>query len=348
MNKVPATLVCEDGRTFTGVSIGSQGAAIGRLLPMMASSGYQEFLTSGEADGAIVLFTTPHIGNVGTNDEDAKGQFRVAGVIMRERPRMASNWRATRDFTGDLIASGTVGIAEIDTRALLRHLRNNGPMKVGIFSGSTRSDEDLLTEVRAFEPVVPASTVGEDPATGELAVIDLGSGQRIAQTAREGNQTVAVLGADASFDEVQATGASRVIISGGPGAHTDYPKTEELLRALVENGMPVLALGVGHLLLAGVLGAAVKPLDAPHFSANHPVRDLATQRVLITAHSHDHTVVLPENGELIATHVSLNDNTVEGFQLGDRPVFGLQFHVGEGFGSSDVVYLFDFAFCKDL
>lgn len=351
MNSVGTLLVCEDGRVFYGTGFGASGDAIGELIASTSMTGYQETLTAGQSAGAIVLFTTPHIGNVGVNEQDGVTPMRAAGVILRETPRRPSNWRATGDLDSKLKEGGTVGIAGLDTRALMRHLQHKGNLKVGIFTADDRSIEDLHTQVQQYVPntdrLISSLTSSEQGSgTAEIGVVDLGQGSHIARNIRDLGYDVSVFLASVTAEELHTHGVQKVILSSGPGNPADATSGLGLIRDLLEKETPLLGIGLGHQLLARALGYATRELNTPHNGANHPVKDVAQNRVFITSHAHAYTVEIEDSPEVTVTHINLNDQSVEGFRLNNRPVYGIQFALGTRMGPTDANHLLD-SFLKD-
>lgn len=347
-----ALLVLEDGTVFAGESLGATGETVGELIVTTAMTGYQELLTSGAYEGAVVLFTTPHVGNVGMNSEDGQGPLCAGGVVLREQPRLHSNWRAQRSFEDDLLEAGTVGITGVDTRALTRRARSG--MRVGIFTGEVGPLSELVQAVRATpagaDTLISRATTAEPYRVGEgepaVAIIDLGLGRELAETVRSHGTSSLVLPASATYADVVASGADRVLLSGGPGNPADATTALGLARELVSAGLPVLGFGLGHQILARALGFATEPLTRGHHGANHPVQASGSGHVDITSHTHSYTVDFAGSPDVDITHVSLNDGSVEGFAVRGKPVAGLQFHPELGTGPSDAHHLLD-SFLKD-
>lgn len=347
-----ALLVLEDGTVYSGAPLGATGEVVGELIVTTAMTGYQELLTSGAYEGAIVLFTTPHVGNVGMNSEDSPSPLRARGVVLRERPRVHSNWRAQRPLEDDLTEAGAVGITGVDTRAITRRARTG--MRAGIFSGEVGAVSELLHAVRetpaGADALISRTTVSAPHRVGEgdaqVAIIDLGLGGELAETVRRAGFSSLVLPASTTYEEVAASGAGRVLLSGGPGNPADATTALGLAREIVSSGMPVLGFGLGHQILARALGYATEPLATAHHGANHPVQASGSAHVDVTSHTHSYTVDFAGSADVEITHVSLNDGSVEGFAVHGKPVAGLQFHPELGAGPSDAHYLLD-SFLKD-
>ncbi|MEU6346705.1 glutamine-hydrolyzing carbamoyl-phosphate synthase small subunit [Streptomyces sp. NPDC046977] len=359
--RVPAVLVLEDGRTFRGRAYGAVGETFGEAVFSTGMTGYQETLTDPSYHRQVVVMTAPHVGNTGVNDEDPESsRIWVAGYVVRDPARVPSNWRSRRTLDEELTRQGVVGISGIDTRALTRHLRERGAMRVGIFSGDkAHTDEgallaevqaapqmsgaDLSAEVATKEPyVVPA--VGEKKFT--VAALDLGIKGMTPQRMAERGIEVHVLPAGASLEEVYAVGPDGVFLSNGPGD----PATADLtvIQGVLERGTPLFGICFGNQLLGRAVGFGTYKLKYGHRGINQPVQDRSTGKVEVTAHNHGFAVDAPLDqvtdtpyGRVEVSHVCLNDNVVEGLRLLDTPAFSVQYHPEAAAGPHDAAYLFD-------
>jgi carbamoyl-phosphate synthase small subunit len=360
--KVPAVIVLEDGRTFRGRAYGAVGETFGEAVFSTGMTGYQETLTDPSYHRQVVVMTAPHIGNTGVNDEDPESKrIWVSGYVVRDPARVPSNWRARRSLDAELQAQGVVGISGIDTRALTRHLRERGAMRVGIFSGGAIADDDTLlervrqvpqmkgadlsAEVATTEPyVVPA--IGEKRFT--VAAVDLGIKGMTPHRMAERGIEVHVLPATATLDDVYAVGPDGVFFSNGPGdpATADHPVS--VMRGVLERGTPLFGICFGNQILGRALGFGTYKLKYGHRGINQPVQDRTTGKVEITAHNHGFAVDAPLDtvsetpyGRAEVSHVCLNDNVVEGLRLLDKPAFSVQYHPEAAAGPHDAAYLFD-------
>ncbi|MGA5699501.1 glutamine-hydrolyzing carbamoyl-phosphate synthase small subunit [Peterkaempfera bronchialis] len=358
--RVPAVLVLEDGRTFRGQAYGAVGETFGEAVFNTGMTGYQETLTDPSYHRQVVVMTAPQIGNTGVNDEDPESaRIWVAGYVVRDPARVPSNWRSVRSLDQELVDQGVVGISGIDTRALTRHLRERGAMRVGIFSGAALADEavllervrqapemtgaDLSTEVATTEPyVVPA--VGEKRFT--VAAIDLGIKAMTPQRMAERGIEVHVLPATATLDDVYAVRPDGVFLSNGPGD----PATADLtvIQGVLERRTPLFGICFGNQLLGRAVGFGTYKLKYGHRGINQPVQDRATGKVEVTAHNHGFAVDAPLEGttdtpygRVEVSHVCLNDDVVEGLRLLDTPAFSVQYHPEAAAGPHDAAYLFD-------
>ncbi|MFE2024642.1 glutamine-hydrolyzing carbamoyl-phosphate synthase small subunit [Streptomyces hygroscopicus] len=358
----PAVLVLEDGRTFRGRAYGAVGETFGEAVFSTGMTGYQETLTDPSYHRQVVVMTAPHIGNTGVNDEDPESQrIWVAGYVVRDPARTPSNWRSRRSLDEELTAQGVVGISGIDTRALTRHLRERGAMRVGIFSGEALGDEAaLLARVRAVPQMKGADLSGEVataeaytvPAIGTrkftVAAIDLGIKGMTPHRMAERGIEVHVLPATATVEDVYAVGPDGVFFSNGPGdpATADHPVS--LMRAVLERSTPLFGICFGNQILGRALGFGTYKLKYGHRGINQPVQDRTTGKVEVTAHNHGFAVDAPLDapsdtpyGRAEVSHVCLNDNVVEGLRLLDRPAFSVQYHPEAAAGPHDAAYLFD-------
>jgi carbamoyl-phosphate synthase small subunit len=372
-------LALADGTILVGVGVGRQGSAVGEVCFNTAMTGYQEILTDPSYMAQIVTFTFPHIGNVGVNLEDTEqfgegARTTARGAIFRDLPTEPANWRADRAMGGGgldawMKGRGVVGLAGVDTRALTRLIREKGmPHGVIAHDPDGRFDLDaLVAEARAWtglegldlakEATTLQSFVFEEglwswpegyarprpePAY-EVAVIDYGIKRNILRGLTSVGARATVLPARTTSEEVLARKPDGILLSNGPGdpaATGEYAVPE--IRKMVESGVPVVGICLGHQMLALALGARTRKMEQGHHGANHPVKDLDTGKVEIVSMNHGFTVdrdSLPE--PVRETHVSLFDGTNAGLALADRPVFSVQHHPEASPGPTDSLYMFD-------
>ena len=366
----PALLVLEDGRTFRGDSYGAPGETFGEAVFATGMSGYQETLTDPSYHRQVVVMTAPHVGNTGMNDEDPESsKIWVAGYVVRDPARRPSSWRSQRSLDDALRDQGVVGISGIDTRALTRHLRERGAMRVGISSTETSPDA-LLHRVRESSQMSGANLSDEVstseayvvPAAGEkrftVAALDLGIKSNTPRMMSERGIETHVLPATASLDDVLATHADGLFFSNGPGDPAATTGQIEVLRGALERGLPYFGICFGNQLFGRALGFGTYKLTYGHRGINQPVMDRTTGKVEVTAHNHGFAVQWPVaslDGEVetaygVATvsHVCLNDDVVEGLELRDETgslkAFSVQYHPEAAAGPHDAAYLFD-RFC---
>ncbi|MGV9992580.1 glutamine-hydrolyzing carbamoyl-phosphate synthase small subunit [Streptomyces sp. NPDC003374] len=358
----PAVLVLEDGRIFRGRAYGAVGETFGEAVFSTGMTGYQETLTDPSYHRQVVVMTAPHVGNTGVNDEDPEsGRIWVSGYVVRDPARVPSSWRAKRSLDEELAAQGVVGISGIDTRALTRHLRERGAMRVGIFSGDAVGDDAALLErVRQAPEMVGADLSAEVatkeayvvPAIGEkrftVAAVDLGIKGMTPHRMAERGIEVHVLPATATAEDVYAVGPDGVFFSNGPGDPATADHAVSVMRGVLERGTPLFGICFGNQILGRALGFGTYKLKYGHRGINQPVQDRTTGKVEVTAHNHGFAVDAPTDrvsdtpfGRAEVSHVCLNDNVVEGLQLLDKPAFSVQYHPEAAAGPHDAAYLFD-------
>ena len=367
----PAVLVLEDGRVFRGERYGAVGQSLGEAVFCTAMTGYQETLTDPSYHGQIVVATAPQIGNTGWNDDDDEsGRIQVAGYVVRDPSRTASNWRSRRSLDDALEAQGIVGVAGVDTRALVRHLRERGAMKAGVFSGGALSssasgggiaaDAELVERVRSGPSMVGADLYGAVttpreyvvPADGErrlrVAALDVGIKSNTPRMLAARGIETHVLPAETAIAEIEALSPDGFFLSNGPGdpATADVPVA--LTRAVLERRIPLFGICFGNQILARALGRGTYKLRYGHRGINIPVVEHATGRVAITSQNHGFAVE-GEAGERFdtpfgpaqITHTCPNDGCVEGLALLDAPAFSVQYHPEAAAGPHDAADLFD-------
>ena len=359
-----AILALADGRVFEGESFGARGEAVGEVVFNTAMTGYQEVLTDPSYKGQIVCMTAVHIGNTGVNEEDVEShQPWVEGFVVREASAVASSWRATATLDAYLARHRIVGIQGIDTRALTRHLRDQGAQE-GILSTEDLDPRSLVARARAAPGLVGRDLVKEvtcaasyewtesvwrlgegygppPPPRFHVAAYDSGIKRNILRQLVSLGCRVTVLPAFASADEVLALRPDGLFLANGPGDPEAVPYLVQAVRQLVPR-LPTFGICLGHQILALALGARTYKLPFGHHGANHPVKDLATARVEITSQNHGFAVDADSCADhrLAVTHVNLNDGTCEGLRHRDWPVFSVQYHPEASPGPHDAHYLF--------
>ncbi|UPO78811.1 glutamine-hydrolyzing carbamoyl-phosphate synthase small subunit [Arthrobacter sp. Helios] len=361
----------EDGRSFRGRSYGATGTALGEAVFATGMTGYQETITDPSYARQLVVQTAPHIGNTGVNTDDAESRrIWVAGYIVRDAARRPSNWRSERTLDEELEAQGVVGISGVDTRAITRHLRERGAMKAGIFSGdaAARTDAELLADVQAQESMAGARLAEEvsidaaytvEPAAHgwdkeplfTVAALDLGIKSMTPVRFAERGVRVQVLPASATLADVQAVNPDGVFMSNGPGDPATADDQVKLLRDVLDTGVPFFGICFGNQILGRALGFGTYKLPYGHRGINQPVLDRRTGKVEITSQNHGFAVDAPLDGPVTApearfgqvevSHISLNDNVVEGLACLDIPAFSVQYHPEAAAGPHDSAYLFD-------
>jgi carbamoyl-phosphate synthase small subunit len=362
-----ALLVLEDGRSFRGETFGAQGETFGEAVFSTGMSGYQETLTDPSYHRQVVVMTAPHIGNTGMNDEDPESRrIWVSGYVVRDPARVPSSWRSVRTLEDELRAQGVVGISGIDTRALTRHLRERGSMRVGISSTET-DPAALLTRVLDTAQMTGAELASEVstaeayvvPAVGErrfvVAALDLGIKANTPRMLAQRGVEVHILPATATLADVRRVGADGVFFSNGPGDPAATGGQVELLRSVLTDGIAFFGICFGNQLFGRALGFGTFKLTYGHRGINQPVMDRTTGKVEVTAHNHGFAVDAPLEaptatpyGVVTVSHVCLNDDVVEGLELRDDSgrltAFSVQYHPEAAAGPHDAAYLFD-RFC---
>jgi carbamoyl-phosphate synthase small subunit len=355
-------LVLEDGRVFTGHAYGARGAAFGEAVFTTGMTGYQETLTDPSYHGQIVVQTAPQIGNTGWNDEDDESAgIQVAGYAVRDPARAPSNWRATGTLADALASQGVVGIAGIDTRTLVRHLRERGAMRAGVFSGDALADPERLVErVLASPKMEGADLYGAVttkrtyvvPADGErrfrVAALDVGIKFNTPRMMAQRGIETHVLPADSPLAAVEQVRPDGVFIANGPGDPATADRPVALTREVLERGVPVFGICFGNQILARALGRDTYKMRYGHRGINIPVVEHATGRVAITSQNHGFAV-RGEAGEEFdtpfgrarITHTCPNDGCVEGLALIDGRAFSVQYHPEAAAGPHDAAPLFD-------
>ena len=364
-----AALVLSDGTVLWGQGIGAVGKAIGEVCFNTSITGYQEILTDPSYAGQIITFTFPHIGNVGTNDEDVETATPVArGLVLRSAISEASNWRAAQSLDSWLKSSGIVGIAGVDTRRLTRHIRDGGAQTGTIcHTPDTAWDCNLLQAEAAAWPglegmdlaieVTCKKAYGWDQRCWTLTrgyetlkmprhhvvAVDFGAKQNILRCLATAGCQVTVVPATATAEEILGHGPDGIFLSNGPGdpaATGAY--AVPTIQALIESDLPIFGICLGHQLLARALGAKTEKMHFGHRGANHPVKDLKTGKVEITSQNHGFVVTregLPKG--IVETHTSLFDGSLEGIAVEGRNIFSVQYHPEASPGPQDSHYLFD-------
>jgi len=356
-----AFFVLDDGRIFEGSSWAATGKTFGEAVFQTGMTGYQETLTDPSYHKQVVVMTAPHIGNTGVNTFDNESKkYWVAGFVVRNPSTLTSNWRSEKDLEAELIDQAIVGIQGVDTRAITRHLRDRGAMRVGIFSGLELTREEMVIEVRK-QPAMSGAYLSADvstestyvvPAVGEkkftVTAIDLGIKGATPRAMAERGIEVHVMPYNATLDEILAIKPDGVFLSNGPGDPATMTETIELVRSILAQEIPIFGICFGHQILGRALGFETYKLQFGHRGINQPVIDRKTGKVEITAHNHGFALQAPTDagfstvyGPGQVTHVSLNDGVVEGLELTERGAFSVQYHPEAAAGPHDAAYLFD-------
>ena len=365
----PAILALADGTVFRGRAIGALGYSVGEVVFNTAMTGYQEILTDPSYAGQIVTLTYPHIGNVGVNPEDVESRRTfVAGLVIRDLPRVVSNFRSGGDLSAYLATNKIVGISDLDTRSLTRRLRENGAQNGCVYACTAVDDAgiaqalarargapsmlglDLAQVVSCTEPYewtagIWALGQGYRPAAVprfHVVAYDFGIKHNILRMLAARGCRLTVVPAQTSAESVFALAPDGVFLSNGPGDPDPCAYAIRAIATIVEARMPTFGICLGHQLLALASGARTVKMKFGHHGANHPVLDRDTGQVLITSQNHGFAVdatTLPATARV--THVSLFDGSVQGIARTDRPAFSFQGHPEASPGPHDIAYLFD-------
>ncbi|WAL63092.1 glutamine-hydrolyzing carbamoyl-phosphate synthase small subunit [Amycolatopsis cynarae] len=360
--KTPAALVLEDGRVFRGWAYGAQGTTLGEAVFCTGMTGYQETLTDPSYHRQIVVQTAPQIGNTGWNDEDDESsKIWVSGYVVRDPARIPSNWRSRRSLDEELARQGVVGISGVDTRALTRHLREQGAMRAGVFSGDGLAGDDAMREkVLASPPMKGADLAGEvttaQPyviaAQGErryrVAALDLGiKSNTPRQMSRRGIE-VHVLPAGSTVEDLLGIEPDGVFLSNGPGDPETQAHAIALTGEILRREIPLFGICFGNQILGRALGLDTYKMRYGHRGINIPVIDVETGRVAITAQNHGFALTGEAGrtfdspfGTARVSHYCPNDGTVEGLRCSDVPAFSVQYHPEAAAGPHDANPLFD-------
>ncbi len=367
----PAALVLEDGRIHRGTAFGATGTTLGEVVFTTAMSGYQETMTDPSYCRQIVVTTAPQIGNTGWNDEDGEslldgvdrgGKIWVAGLVIRDLSRRTSNFRAQRTLQDEMAAQGTIGIADVDTRAVVRHIREQGAMKAGIFSGADLTDDATMLEIVRGQQSMAGASLSEEvttdrayivePAEGaarySVAALDLGIKSNTPRMLAERGVRVHVIPSSSTLQDVLDLDVDGVFLSNGPGDPATADGAVHLTKEVLSQGIPFFGICFGNQILGRALGLETYKMRFGHRGTNIPVIEKATGNVAITSQNHGFALRAPETetwetpwGTATVTHVCANDGTVEGVALTDGTAFSVQYHPEAAAGPRDAADLFD-------
>ncbi|MCB1263856.1 MAG: glutamine-hydrolyzing carbamoyl-phosphate synthase small subunit [Mycobacterium sp.] len=364
MTQQKAVLVLEDGRVYTGTAFGAIGQTLGEAVFSTGMSGYQETLTDPSYHRQIVIATAPQIGNTGWNDEDGESRGEriwVAGYVVRDPSPRVSSWRATGTLDDELLRQGIVGIAGVDTRAIVRHLRTKGSMRAGVFSGPALAEEaELLARVRSQPGMLGADLCGEvstsegyviepdGPRRFTVAALDLGIKTNTPRNFALRGIRTRVLPSSATFDQITDLAPDGVFLSNGPGDPATADRVVALTREVLGAGIPLFGICFGNQILGRALGRSTYKMVFGHRGINVPVIDHATGKVAITAQNHGFALegeagerFDTDFGPAVVSHTCANDGVVEGVKLVDGRAFSVQYHPEAAAGPHDANYLFD-------
>ncbi|MBK8465372.1 MAG: glutamine-hydrolyzing carbamoyl-phosphate synthase small subunit [Chloracidobacterium sp.] len=362
-----AILVLEDGRTFKGASFGADGESFGEMVFNTSMSGYQEILTDPSYAGQVVCMTYPLIGNYGTNQEDIESRRPwVEGFVVREANRIASNFRSTASLQDYLKDNNIIGLEHIDTRALVRHIRDKGAMRCGIstieldskvlfervLASPEMANRELASEVTTDKSYHYSSTGSHKESKIQnlkskiedyhIVAFDFGVKTNSLREFAKFGCRVTVVPSDTSADDAMALKPDGIFLSNGPGDPSSMTSVIEEIKKLAASKTPMFGICLGHQLLGEAFGAKTYKLKFGHRGGNQPIKDLTTGKIEITSHNHGFAVdadSLPS--DVVVTHINLNDQTVAGLRHKTLPVFSVQYHPESAPGPHDSEYLFE-------
>lgn len=343
-----AVLALEDGRIFEGSSFGADGECLGEVVFNTSMTGYQEILTDPSYKSQIVTMTYPQIGNYGVNLEDVESSKpQVEGFIVRENSRIYSNWRSKNSLENYLKENNIIGLEEVDTRAIVRHIRIFGAMK-GVISTVDFDKESLVRKVKEYEGIVGKDLVKKVTCKEKyiyskdnkykVVALDFGIKTNILRCLEKYGCNVTVVPASTSAKEILEMETDGIFLSNGPGDPAGVSYAAKTVERLVGK-RPIFGICLGHQILALALGEKTYKLKFGHRGGNQPVKDLKTGKIEITSQNHGFCVKL-NSSEFIITHINLNDDTIEGMEHKDLPIFSVQYHPEASPGPHDANYLF--------
>ena len=364
-----ATLVLEDGTVIEGQAFGAETETVFELVFNTSMTGYQEILTDPSYHGQGVLFTVSHVGNVGINNEDDESAApQVSAAVVRSLSPVVSNWRATRSLSDWLNQYGVPGISGVDTRWLTHKLRDGGTQRGALSTKGTTPEKllamarewpgldgrDIVKEVTCAEPYHWSGDAGSKWVAGKdgrnmretelvsIVAYDFGIKKNILRHLASYGANVTVIPADTTAKDVIAMKPDGVFLSNGPGDPAGLPYAVEAVSGLIESGVPILGICLGHQLIGRALGADTHRLTFGHHGGNHPVQHLPSGKVLITAQNHNYCVAAGDldPSEVEITYLSLNDGSLEGLRLKNKPVLSVQFHPEASPGPHDAHDIF--------
>ncbi len=350
-----AMLLLADGTLFRGRAIGVPGTTTGEICFNTGMTGYQEIFTDPSYTGQIMVLATPHVGNYGVKTgEEESGKYSIAGLVVKKFSEVWSRPGGDAPLSEQLVEQGVTGISDVDTRKLVRHIRDLGAQNAII--SSIELDPARLMELLQSAPAMEglelsskvstskAYEVGGRDATYRVALIDFGVKRNMERCLTERDCLVKVFPMNTPLNEVLAWKPDGILLSNGPGDPGAMPKSVEFVEEVVNAGLPVFGICLGHQLLAESMGMSTEKMHHGHRGINHPVKDLTTGHHEVTSQNHGFVVRRADaeaNTAVEITHVHLNDGSVAGFRMKDKPVFAVQYHPEAGPGPYDSRYLFD-------
>lgn len=354
-NNTPAVLILEDGTTFYGKAIGKIGTTTGEIAFNTGMTGYQEVFTDPSYYGQILIMTTSHIGNYGVHDDEVESDsIMIAGLVTKKFSDIYSRSSASGSLEDLMITNNKVGISDIDTRALVRHIRNKGAMNA-IISSDNQDIESLKTQLKdvpsmnGLELSSKVSTKEAYEAKSEnpickISVVDFGIKKNIVRCLTERGAHVKVFPMDATLDELKSFNPDGYMLSNGPGDPGVMFTSIDLVKQIADAGKPVFGICLGHQLLGLSHGLKTEKMFNGHRGINHPIKNLKTGKGEITSQNHGFVISkesIDANPNIELTHIHINDGTVAGMEFKDKPVFSVQYHPEASAGPHDSRYLFD-------
>ena len=347
--KVKATLLLADGRKFSGKAKGKIKNSIGEVVFCTSMVGYQELLTTPAYKGQLVVLTFPLIGNYGVNKEDISREgIYTEGIIVREICDFPNNFRCEGEISAYLEENDIVALYDIDTRALTRHLRDNGTMNGKIIIGDF-DEEKELDEIKAYEikDAVSSVSVKENKTTeaensnGNVVVYDFGVTNSVLESLKRRNLSVTIVPYNTTCEEALSFEPDGIILSDGPGNPTELTGVIDEIRKLMDKKIPMFGIELGHQLMALAMGGKVEKLKYGHRGSSQPVKDLDSGRTHIASQNHGYTVTQINENDAVISHININDDTVEGIIYKNLPAFSVQFHPEPIDVNKDTSYLYD-------
>lgn len=355
MENQPAALVLEDGTVFKGRAIGKIGTTTGEIAFNTGMTGYQEVFTDPSYCKQILIMTTAHIGNYGVHDEEVESDsMKIAGLVTKKFSPVYSRISGNDSLQNFMEGDQVVGIADVDTRALVRHVRSKGAMNAIISSEDldVESLKNKLNEVPSMEGLELSSEVstkepytsGDENAALRVSLLDLGVKKNIVRCLVDRGCYVKVFPVDSTLEDLKSFNPNGIMLSNGPGDPSAMPNVVNNVKEMVESGTPIFGICLGHQVLALSQGLKTEKMHNGHRGINHPIKNLLTGKGEVTSQNHGFVVSkdsIANNDNVEMTHVHLNDETVAGIQLKDRKVFSVQYHPEASAGPHDSRYLFD-------
>ncbi len=351
----PALLVLEDGTVFKGSATGKIGTTTGEIAFNTGMTGYQEVFTDPSYVGQILIMTTSHIGNYGVHEDEVESDsIKIAGLVTKKFSPIFSRTSGKSTLQEYLVANDKVGITDIDTRALVRHIRHKGAMNA-IISSEILDEMELKSAVKNVPSMAGMElsshvatktvyTVGDPSSELKVALVDFGVKKNIIRCLTDRGCHVTVFPMTATKEEILAIQPNGIMLSNGPGDPSAMPAQIELVNALVESGLPIFGICLGHQILGLSQGLQTEKMFNGHRGINHPIKNLITGKSEITSQNHGFVIThdsVKNNDKIEVTHLHLNDNTIAGIQLKNKPVFSVQYHPEASAGPHDSRYLFD-------